>query len=538
MTERAKTVRTSREFDLVRLAAETRAPKSSTGLFGWDLDSIRAARDDQMRGHFLRPARLVEATRTDYAIFASFLNRLAPQRGLPIKLVAANEERPAQGVCDDAMPLFGPNGVGVHPDTLADIDGTLANHGVAFGINVVTPRPDGSRVDFELRSWPIEYVRWDVTKRAFCTRVEGGSEETICHGDGRWVVFQQHEFEPWKHGAILPIALLWADHAFGLRDRSRAGTVRGNGKYVGTLPEGIALEDDDGKPTPEAAAFLQLLRDCASVESPVGIKPFGAVVDLIIDDSQGWQIFKEIIESGDKAADRVYLGHDVSAPAAGGDAVGYLFGVRNDIVEGSLRAIERGIRTGVIEPWAALNFGNSSLAPERVYLMPDADEDARRKSLAERTKAFFDAIDAAKRNSFEVDQGYVDGLAEDFGVPVPKLPAQANKAPTITLAPTDIAKVVRVNEARAGAGLAPLMLPNGQLDPDGNLTVAAFSAKQEARAQSGIPLAAGGKRQRPPGWKRVGVGTISIPISRLETGVKHVELEETAKNDPPCPPEP
>jgi len=237
----------------------------------------------------------------------------------------------------------------------------------------------------------------------------------------------------------------------------------------------------------------------------VGIKPFGSVLDYITNNSTAWQIFKEIIDSGDKAADRVYLGHDITVSAAGGDAVGYLFGVRNDIVEGSLRAIERGLRTGVIEPWAALNFGDSSLAPDRVYMLPDADEDARRKSLAERTKAFHEAIEAAKKNSFDVTTKYVTDLALEFGIIAPPLPdATASNKPTITLAPTDIAKVVLVNEARASAGLGALTLPGGLADPDGLLTVEEFSAKKAAASKALIPTAIGatppsGPTPPPPG---------------------------------------
>lgn len=504
-SKRAKKIRVAGEFDLVRLAAELRPPKVSSGSYAWDLDAIRAARDAQMLGHFALAARLVEATRTDYAIFSSFLNRLAPQRGLPVKLKAANDTARAKRVLDEATALFGPKGVGIHPDTLADIDGTLANHGVAFAVNTVTPREDGSRVDFELHSWPIEFVRWDPVARAYWTQtdmVSGHIEdrlsalEYICHGDGRWVVFQEHEYQPWKHGAILAIALLWADHAFGVRDRSKAGTAHGNAKVVGTMPEGVALQDAAGHLTPEAEAFLELLRAVASLDTPVGIKPAGAVLDYIVNNSTAWQIFKEIVDSGDRAADRVYLGHDVTVAAAGGDAISYLFGVRNDIVEGSLRAIERGLRTGVLEPWAAINFGDSSLAPDRVYLMPDVDEDARRKSLADRTNAFYAAIAAAKANSFDVTPAYVAALASDFGIVAPTIPTEASHAPTITLAPTDVAKVVYANEARASAGLGPMLLADGTPDPDGRLTVAAFDAKQQARASS--PTEPGAKQPPSP----------------------------------------
>ncbi len=478
-SKRAKKVRVASDFNLIGLAPELKAPKVTSGSYAWTLDSIRQARDAQMLGRFAQASRLAAASRTDYAIFSSFLNRLAPQHGLPVKLEAANETARALRIRDEGEALFGKDGVGIHPDTLTDIDATLTNHGVAFGINVVTPREDGSRIDYEHKSWPIEFVRWDQASRSFRTQVDGQQEEAICHGDGRWVVYKQHDDKPWQYGAILPCALLWADHAFGVRDRAKASSSHGNAKIVGTMPEGVAIESAPGVLTPEGNAFRELLRVIASAETPVGIKPYGSTLDYITNNSQAWQIFKEIIDSGDKAADRIYLGVGVTAPSSGGDAIGYLFGVRNDIVEGSLRAIERGILTGIIEPWCALNFGDSTLAPVRRYLMPDVDEDARRKSVADRTTAFYDAIQKAKANGFDVNQGYIDQLADDYGIVAPKLPLESIKAPTVTLAPTDIAKVVKVNEARASGGLGPLTLLDGSRDPDGELTVSAFSAKQD-----------------------------------------------------------
>jgi hypothetical protein len=120
-------------------------------------------------------------------------------------------------------------------------------------------------------------------------------------------------------------------------------------------------------------------------------------------------------------------------------------------------------------------------------LMPDTDEDARRKSLADRTKAFYDAIQSAKANGFEVSPEYLKKLADDFGVIEPTLPSETARAPTVTLAPTDVAKVVLVNEARASAGLGPLV-KGGVADPDGFLTVSAFAAKQDSLASAPPPV--------------------------------------------------
>jgi len=489
-SHRARKVRHAGEFDTLRLAAELLAPKENSGAYAWTLEAIRSARDAQLLGRFRMPVRLAESMRTDSALFVAYLNRLAPQRGLPVRLTPANDTARALRIRDEADALYGPRGIGAHPDQIGAIHGELVNHGIAIGYNVATPREDGSRVDFELRHWPLEWCRWDAQARMLLTRVDDGSgsefdrtggitgEVPIVHGDGRWSVFRKHAHAPWKHdAAVLPAALVWADHALGTRDRGRAGTTHGNAKVVGTLPDGIPIDSDEGR------AYLELLKIIASVDAPVGIKPFGATLDYITNTSQAWQIFKEIVDGSDRAASRIYLGQDATlgsnGSAPGVDATA-LFGVRNDIVESDLRCLERGILTGTIEVWAAVNFGDSTLAPHRDYLIPDADEDARRASLAKRTDDFHRAVKESRELGFVVDQPAIAALAGAFGVDAPSLEETGKSAPSIALAPTDIARVVSVNEARASAGLGPVLLVTGAPDPDGRLTVEEYSAKKAA----------------------------------------------------------
>jgi hypothetical protein len=495
-SKRAKKVRAASEFDVMRLAAALRAPKVNSGAFAWTLEQVKTARDAQLCGQFKLPAQLAAAMRTDDACFVAYQNRLAPQRGLPVKLVAPNESARAKRVLDEAEALYGCKGVGVSAGALESINGDLANHGVAFGINYDTPRLDGSRIDVEHHHWPIEWVSWNAVRREYMTQIDPGTGSEgdhagqfgslvpITHGDGRWVIYQKHENEPWRQEAcVLAAALVWADHAYGRRDRSKAATSMGSEKWVGTMPEGIALQVEGGALSDDAEAMMILLEAVASLDNPIGILPSGAKVDRMVNTSSAWQIFKEILDGNASAAQRIYLGQDamlgVQSQGPGVDAAA-LWGVRDDIVEGDLAALERGFYEGVIQPWCAVNFGDSTLAPWRKYLLPDADEDARHAALATRTAAFFDAIKQTKEQGFDASQSYVDALALDFGVKAPLLPMESNKAPSIALAPTDIARVVSVNEARASAGLGPLLL-NGAPDPDGTLTVEEFSAKKAAK---------------------------------------------------------
>ncbi len=514
-SKRAKKTREKSDFDLVRISSELRSPRASTSVFCWSLADIFNARNAQMAGQFALPARMAEAMRTDDALATAYQNRLAPLRCIPV------EVKPAKGgksIGGEANALFGQEGIAISQDTIADIDGCLANHGVAIGFNVWTTREDGSRVDVEHKSWPIEFVRWDAIDRCFKARVDpmgppafapkpttvngekqsyqsvSLSEEPIVHGDGRWVIYKTHENYPWRdEAAILSACLIWARHAFALRDWAKGSVAHGNAKVIGEMPEGVALQDGTGKLTAQGEAFLTLLQAIANGDTPVGIRPAGAKTDFLTNNSTAWQVWNELVLNGDKAAARVYLGTDGTLGAQGGAPgvdIAKLFGVATTRVQGDAGAISRGLQTGLIEPWTAINFGDSSLAPKRVYQIPDEDQKAYRAAVAERRTAFHADVATSKSNGFVITQKYVDDLAEEYDVTAPTLPEETSqKSPTIALAPTDLAAVITVNEARASAGLGPMMLPDKTLDPKGAMMVSAFNAQSTAPPAAAAPEA-------------------------------------------------
>jgi len=74
-------------------------------------------------------------------------------------------------------------------------------------------------------------------------------------------------------------------------------------------------------------------------------------------------------------------------------------------------------------------------------------------------------------------------------------PPPPAKEVSVTLTATDVANIVTVNEARASQGLGPLLLANGEPDPDGNLMVSEFKAKRAAM----IAMVAGAEQGQAPG---------------------------------------
>lgn len=511
-TKRARKIRASADFDVARLRSALGSPKSGRiSLTSWTLEQIFAARDAQLRGQFYLPARLAESMRTDDALAVALENRLAPQRSIEVEMIPAKGAK-GERIAEEAAALFGQDGVGITPETMASIHACLVNHDVAFAVCTATPRPDGSRVDLEMHAWPIEYVRWDPYYRVFRTQVDpetlkkgelstvdpdlgytSGYDMPITHGDGRWVIFQRFEIDPFKHAALLAAAIVWARHAFAIRDWSKASVAHGSAKVIGEMPQGVALQNETGL-TPEAEAMAELLRSISSSDSPVGIRPAGSKTEFLTNSSTAWQVWTELVGNAERAAARIYLGTDGTLGTTGGAPgidISSLFGVATTKVTGDLKCLEKGILTGVIEPWCAMNFGDSSLAPTRRYMVPDTDSDLARESEANRRRAFFSDIESATKNGFAITQDYVDSVATTYGVAAPVLPTESDTvAPTITLAPADLARVISVNEARASAGLAALTLPGGAEDPDGLLTVEQFGEKKRADTETAAAEAA------------------------------------------------
>lgn len=78
-----------------------------------------------------------------------------------------------------------------------------------------------------------------------------------------------------------------------------------------------------------------------------------------------------------------------------------------------------------------------------------------------------------------------DRLSSSVGTPGSPQGANSDTQPSETgaaleLTSTDLGTIVKVNEARSAKGLGPLLLPGGQPDPDGELTIAEYKAKHSA----------------------------------------------------------
>ena len=475
-SKRARKVRVSKEFDLDRLNQRLRMPRyGQNTIDSWSLNAIYEARNEQQLGFFLRPARMAEAMRTDDALFVAQQRRMAPRKSIPVNLQAVQGAR-GEAIAAEAEGSFGANGVGLTEETIASIHACLVDHGVAFGCIDSTPRKDGSRVDMELKYWPIEYIRWDQVYRLFRAQADpntvaegdlevAGAQEfgygygasaawlPVVHGDGRWVIFKNYDLQSFRQdAAILPAALVWARHAFAMNDWRQGSKSHGSPKVIGELPEGVPLQNDAGL-TPEAMAFAELLRAIAVEDAPTGIQPAGSKINLITNSSTAWQVWAELIKNADKAAARIYLGTDgtlgTESTAPGVDMAA-LFGVETSKVTNDLTCLARGIDTGLIQPWCAINFGDSKLAPTRHWMMPNNDAEKITDDYSKRNDAYYKALVDAKEAGLTLTPEYISSLANDYRVRVPGLAVPPAPAPVKEIKTDQNAQAQPIVEAPAG----------------------------------------------------------------------------------------
>lgn len=478
-------VRSADEFKPNGDALAPRAPTRRQSNYSWTLERIRDARDDQMHGKFELAVELAEALRTDDALFVAWRNRIAPQDALEAKLVAhgqtANDPAStrAESVARKAAAC-----ISAPRSVIKGIHGRMADHGIAIGVVRRDYDDAGTRVYFRVEEWPLEHVYWDTSREQLFARVRGGPPMPIVHGDGLWVVFRKFTDRPWvQDAALVPASFVWAAHSQGIESWGGATDSHGRAALIGELPEGVSTYlDGTQTPTPEAEGFLAMLQ--AVVGGEVGIRPSGSKTEVLYNGSNAWQVFKELILNREKAAARIYLGTDATLGSVGGAPgvdISALFDVASTILQGDLEAIEEALRTGVYEPWTAINYGDSTYAPHLQYQIPDPDKAEKNKQSADARDRLLATIKDMREQGMIIDQDTVTRLAAEYGVdPPPQLASAEKRTISIPLAPTDMARVVRVIEARSAIGLPPLG------DKRDQLFISELEAQTEADADIAV----------------------------------------------------
>jgi hypothetical protein len=149
-------------------------------------------------------------------------------------------------------------------------------------------------------------------------------------------------------------------------------------------------------------------------------------------------------------------------------------------LQGDFRAIEQGLRVGLYEPWTAINEGDTKLCPSLVYDLPDVDSTQNSENEGANMTRLLDTIERWRKMGIEVTQEKVNALARTFAVrDIPTLLPEVSASASAPLAPTDMARVTKVDEARAAGGLPALVS-----DPRGQMFLPQFEAALDAEVEA------------------------------------------------------
>lgn len=458
----------------------------------WTPAMVKAALRDADSGSLARPADLVEAMMGDDRVTGVLSTRTHGLLALPLSYYGGSKSacKALEGTRAVAQRQAEPGDwIRMFPEN--ELAHLLA-WGILLGVGLAervfpAERATGEREVPTIRVWHPRWLRFEYTTRRWLLTTADGEIE-IQPGDGKWILYLPYgSSRPWSHGAWRACAFAWVLKQFALHDRARHSEILGSATRVGVVPGSAAPE--------KKKAFLADLRRMGRNTSMV--LPEGFDLKMVEATGRTWEIYGAQVEWADRAIAISLAGQFVTTEGTKGFSNGNIHAdIKLDLIKFTAESLITCLHDQGVVPWAVDNFGKADAAPWAQFdTSPPEDKKATAEALLTIGSAITTIDGALAASGARVD---ARAVVDRFGVEVIDLPADVGKAPSIALAPTDLAKVVRVNEARASGGLGPLLLANGEPDPDGLLTVAAFAAKQESGAATTPPPPAGPAPPLPP----------------------------------------
>jgi len=467
---------------------------------GWTPAEARLAVDQYKRGTFSWGWQLsIDATGYP-PIKAALDQRRAAPEGLPWEVVAAPAPAAAEVELEIARALYREHLARLLTSSLRDLamcglfvwyHPLVVDHDTLRTMVAPYQPPDQSMPSAPVggvQRWPISAVGYTAyPMRGVCgyyAITQGGQLIQLPRPgttEGDWTVGGDGDL-PHLDAAICALDMEFTAGMLARRARSNLGVSAGKASPVGNMPPGVPVHttDDAGNPVqgPGEAAAATLAG--LGTEQTAALFPDGfqlgkfeltttGAAEYFATDLRDSLLMVSLAVMGHGGAlgkqDAQYQsqeGREVDVPAALN---------RRDV-----RDVERAAN-GLFAMLARLNSGlPAELAPKLDGHLPDADQadriaaqQAQEQAEAAKWLKFHEVVAAERANGFDFvgleGQARLDEIALRCGVTAPRLPTstKAAKAAALDLAPTDLAKVVRVDEARASRGLPPIGDERGQL---------------------------------------------------------------------------
>jgi hypothetical protein len=326
-------------------------------------------------------------------------------------------------------------------------------------------------------------------------------------GDGHWVLHVPGaRIAPWQRGLWKALARAWISKEHAIFSRANFAAKLANPARVAYAPLGATETQREG-------FFRKLI--AWGLNTVIEMIP-GWDVKIVESNGRGYEVFSQEIGTADQEMMIALAGQIVTTTGGSGFANADIHrSIRADLIKSTADSLAYTLNTQGLPQWTMRRFGIDAL-PTRARVAWDitppadqkeeagallmvADSIEKLSSALRRHGRRLDVMSLVQRFSIPIlgshdtsemdqrgsldeaplselkqlielakDQGFrptkqsVKGLLEAGGLGVEEIP-QSQTTSRLELAPTDIAKVVRVDEARTSQGLSPIGDERGQL---------------------------------------------------------------------------
>ncbi len=418
-------------------------PVSTLG--NWNVQTVRDALSGHQMGNFSKAALLTESMLGDGRVQSALNGRL---KGITMRHAHAKAHAKDKGgkYADLSLKMW----ARVFHDELLD---QLVMWAVIMGFCLCEVCWEEEELDGEtvwiphLKPWHPLYIWYDIVRRQYVAITEEGNVYIDPHDPKWWLFTPWGDYRGWLRGALRSCAPLWIVRQYAMRDWARFSEVHG-------LPirKVIAPAQSNAADKTRMFSQVQSLGAASTVLLPQQTGPDGTgwELELLEATDRSWEAFPGLIEQCDREIQQVIRGTNLTSEVQGGSYAAAQVHADEDsgYAESDCRKLCDSAER-LIQMFLGYNYGASNVAPTMRLEAPDKADILQ---LAQTQQFVMDWVAKAKMNGWELDDAKV---ADRFSIPLVGVNKESAGV-TIPLAPTDMAKTVRADEARRSIGLPPM----------------------------------------------------------------------------------
>jgi hypothetical protein len=325
--------------------------------------------------------------------------------------------------------------------------------GMGVAVGEIVPVP--GRYYGVLRRLPPEGLRyrWSSNMGSWFYQTTSGLLP-ITPGDGRWVLWEPGgtDAAPWERGAWIYASRAYINKEHAILEQANFCRTLANPAILTTTPQGASESD-------RSAWFGAFANWGMNMVASAPVPGYDAKVLEI--QGQGFRAFKDMIDAANQELIISIWGTNV--PVTGGAAFAStdLFASPKDVLtKRAARSWDHLVNTQIIPAWTIATAGLDALEGSpciETDATPPKDSTAIAQSWIQMASSVREVYEVSKLAGVQPKAESVrDMLFRQTGLEFEELPKGTKPAVKLQLAPTDLAKVVRVDEARISQDLDPI----------------------------------------------------------------------------------